>query len=268
MAVRGPKGPPLEGINQAQQHAEEASDSHRSKHAKKSITKVKVHTEPTQDEFDRIAESLAGSDMEPETGARRRRRQKSQRNLLRQTVARVGGDVSKLEQDASRILAVLASRAYDLASLERHRRELLRIRTLLDQARKRMLKARRALIEVDSALADIPESDLQRVHQELDRLEAYETEWGRALAAIELASEVAGEEGPRRLVVRGSERHEAMVYAERANPTTAIADLAASALRMVRAPKTKAGAQADGLGRSLDGQQLLQRMINPVAGDE
>lgn len=190
-------------------------------------------------------------------------RDRVRRNLtvLHQAAVVITEEVARFEAEAQRILHLLAHQAYSMTALERHKKELARIRRKLDAARRQLLKSRRRLADAERGVDEIPESELAKVHEELERLEAFSTEWGRALIAVELAAKYGGDESPRRLVVRGGERDDAMAYAEGANPTTAIADLATSALRMAQTPQVPSMPKGDGLGRSLDGQQILERLV-------
>ena len=260
MAIRSPgDGPPGSGPQAPR------GDIPKATRTKKASAKRRAL--PTQDEFDRIAESMAGNEDGIETWDKKRRVRGAHRVMSR-AILKVDGELTGLQRDVSRLLEVLQSAGFSAVAFERHKREMARIRALIERARRSMSRARRGALEADSKLADVQEPGLARVERELDRLEKHTTEWGRALAAADLATEVSGGEEPRRLSVRGADREAAMGYAERSNPTTVVADLAASALRMTTAPGAVKRPVADGLGRSLDGQQLLERMINPEAGED
>jgi len=173
-------------------------------------------------------------------------------------------EVGRLERDAGRILEVLASQSYSAAALERQKKELARLRALLDKARRRALKQHREALEADAGLDELPESRLAAVEDALARLDAHDTAWGRALAALELAMEGAAE-GPRRLAMKGADRARVASHAAARNHTTAVADLAASALALLDSAPRPADDDEE-LGRSLRGQRLIEAALAPEDG--
>jgi len=192
---------------------------------------------------------------------RARERVRQSRAVMHQAAIVISEDVARYEAEAQRILHLLAHQAYALTALERHKKELARIRRKLDAARQQLLKSRRRLADAERGIDEIPESELATVQQALEKLESCSTEWGRALAAVELAAKLGGGEGPRRMSMRGANKSKAMAFAEGTNPSTAIADLASSAHRLVEGRAPGPMRRGDGLGRSLDGLQSLERTI-------
>lgn len=185
--------------------------------------------------------------------------------VLRQTVAHVEQELTRLETEVARILASIAGQGLAPEQFRRQRAELDRLRAALDAARRKLAKGRRALRELDSGFDQLDEPDLSELERDLAELERSSTEWGRALGAFETAAELAREGEPRRVPLRGAEKQAAMSAAEAANPTTVLADLAAAALRMTEAPSEPVETEAGAGGRFLGAQSRLAQMIAPDA---
>lgn len=187
------------------------------------------------------------------------------RAVLQQALETVERELSKLETELARILNAVASHGASAEQLKQQRAELDRLRKALDAARRRLNKGRRALKELDQGLERFEEPDLAELERDIADLERASTEWGRALGAFELIGDLAADEGAaRRVPLQGGERTKAMAFAERSNPTTAIADLAASALEMIDG-KEPIETESGALGRGLSPEQKLARMIAPSA---
>ena len=265
MAIRGPKGPHREAKGpQNQDPGEKAAEL-----KKQSAT---AHTQPTSDEFDRIAESMAGSDFDQSDSAKRRKRGNIQRRraIYSRTVTRIGDDLQKFQREAAQILSVLAAQTFSSAAIERHKKELARIRKRIARAYRHILASHRADREKALGLDQIEESKLARVEETLEKLNRFETQWGKAMAAIEMSCEAAEGGEPRRLNMAGADFEKARNYAAISNPNTVAIDLATSALMFLEAkePASKSETPKNKLGRSLDGQQALEQVIAPVSEEK
>jgi len=258
MAISGPKGPPSDAKGPRGLDSIEKNQD---------IQKQKAipHTQPSSDEFDRIAESLAGSDFDQSDSAKRRKRGQTHRRqaIISRTVTRIGSDLQKLQREAGQILSIIASQAFSAATIERHKRELARLRERIQRAYRHVLKSQRALREKQLGLDTIGESKLEKVEQELERLNQFETQWGKAMAALELTCDASADEQPRRLNVHGADIEAAGVYAAISNPNTVAIDLATSALMLFQTKETAPEAVKYGsnLGRTLNGQKILEQII-------
>jgi hypothetical protein len=264
MAIRGPKGPPPDAKTpQALDPSELAQETAKQQHAK--------HTQPTADEFERIAESMAGSDFDQSDSAKRRKRGHTHRRhaIFSRAVSRIGSDLEKFQREAAQILSVIAAQAFSTVAVERHKRELARLRKRIERAYRHILKSQRALREKELGLDAIETSKLEKVEQELERLNQFETHWGKAMAAFELSCEAASDGQARRLKIQDADYEAARDYATISNPNTIAIDLATSALMFLEAaeapPKTQMSKSK--LGPSLKGQETLQRIISPPTND-
>ena len=262
MAIRGPKGPP--GDPKGAQTADPSQ-----KAAEKKRLSGANHLQPTADEFERIAESLAGSDFDQSDASKRRKRGNVQRRraIYSRTVTRIGDDLQKFQREASRILSIIAAQTFSAAALERHKKELARIRERMERAYRHVLASQRSAREEHLGLSEIPESKMSRVEQELERLNQFESQWGKAMAALELVCENVEQDEARRLNMSGADFEKARDYAAIANPNTVAFDLASSALSLLEStmPPPKTENSKHELGRSLDGQHTLERIIVPPA---
>ena len=158
MAIRGPKGPHHEAKGpQTLDPGEKTAEL-----KKKSPT---AHMQPTSDEFDRIAESLAGSDFDQSDSAKRRKRGNIQRRraIYSRTVTRIGDDLQKFHKEAAQILSVLAAQTFSSAAIERHKKELARIRKRIARAYRHILASQRSEREQELGLDQVAESKLARV---------------------------------------------------------------------------------------------------------
>jgi len=262
MAVSGPKGPGSDAKGPVHLKPERETE-------KSNTTKKLTHTEPTADEFERIAESLAGSDLDQSDAAKKRKRGrdhiKRTRAVLSRTVSRMGDDLKKFQSEAAQILSIMAAQGFSQAAIERHKRELARLRERIDRAYRHILKNKRGVRENALGLDAIGKSKLARVEDEIERLNQFETQWGKAMAALELICEAAEEDVPRRIELKGADPQLAEEFATTSNPTTVAIDLASSALQLLQTqePADASTLDASEIGPSLRGQKTLLDLITP-----
>lgn len=262
MSVSGPKGPGSGAKNPA--HLKPLQDS-----PKIEVQKTKAHSEPSADEFERIAEALAGSDFAPSDRAKQRKRNRDRVHRTRAILARatnqMGDELKKSQREAAQILSVMAAQFFSPAAIERHKKELARLRARIDRAYRLILKNQAAEKEAALGLDLIEESKLDRVEQELERLNQFETQWGKAMAALELICEASEDGHSRRLNIKAAKPQLAQNFASTSNPSTIALDLAAGALQLAQTkiPASETRIQGSELGRSLDGQATLLDLLTP-----
>jgi hypothetical protein len=148
--------------------------------------------------------------------------------LVQQSLDRLEREIREREGELGRLVAVLAREGFAREAAARHSKTLTALRKRLAEARARATKARRALAEIEHGTGHVPSSRMGRLEAELSALEAESDDGRRALAALLLVAELAAEEPVRRLAVRGTDKAEALAYAERETPSTILADLVAT----------------------------------------
>jgi DnaJ-domain-containing protein 1 len=158
--------------------------------------------------------------------------------LVQQSLDRLEREIREREGELGRLVAVLAREGFAREAAARHAKTLTALRKRLAEARARATKARRALAEIERGTGHVPSSRMGRLEAELSELEAETDDGRRALATLLLVAELAAEEPVRRLAVRGTDKAEALAYAERETPSTILADLVAT----LTAPTTAAHA--------------------------
>lgn len=184
--------------------------------------------------------------------------------LSRRTLVRLDTEIRELELEIARVIALLAAQGLARAQHARHRRTLDRLRERIERARKKLSEHRRGLLE-DAVLEEaIAEADLERVEAQMTALERCNTDWAKALGALEVAKDL-GPSRPRRVSVRGADAHAAMDFAAQSNPTTLVADLAASALALIEAcvHERATAAPETRVGPTLSAERKLARLIDP-----
>ena len=161
--------------------------------------------------------------------------------------------------------AIMAAQGFSQAAIERHKRELARLRERIDRAYRHILKNKRGVRENALGLDAIGKSKLARVEDEIERLNQFETQWGKAMAALELICEAAEEDVPRRIELKGADPQLAEEFATTSNPTTVAIDLASSALQLLQTqePADASTLDASEIGPSLRGQKTLLDLITP-----
>ena len=106
MAIRSPgDGPPGSGPQAPRGDVPKPQASKKAAQKRRSL--------PTQDEFDRIAESMAGNEDGIETWDKKRRVRGNQR-VMAQALMKADGEVTSLQRDVARLLQVLQSTGLSL----------------------------------------------------------------------------------------------------------------------------------------------------------
>lgn len=148
--------------------------------------------------------------------------------LVQQSLDRLEREIRDREAELGRLVAVLAREGFAREAAARHHKTLTALRKRLAEARARATKARRALAEIERGTGHVASSRMGRLEAELSALEAEADDGRRALAALLLVAELAADEPVRRLAVRGTDKAEALAYAERETPSTLLVDLVAT----------------------------------------
>ncbi|MBI4816161.1 MAG: hypothetical protein HY791_07885 [Deltaproteobacteria bacterium] len=187
---------------------------------------------------------------------------RAQGAVIHGAIASLTEQIGGLEKEAARLKELIAAGAFSHDALARISKKLDRIRAQLDAARKKLNKYRRELNEAHGGFDELEEIDLDKVESAIERLERYSSGWAKALGAMEVLAEM-GADPKRRISLKGAERRAALDYAESANPTTAIADLASSALDLVSGEPGSSPRPATELGRHLRSMQKLEHLVSP-----
>lgn len=257
MAVKGPKLPrqstPV--IQTGENPAEKASDSQK--------TKIK-RPQPTSDEFDRIAESLAGSDIEFDQQKKNRRRAakrqtstvRSRANLQRHQ------QTEKLQHKAEQLFHLMALQGFTQESIERHKRELAKIRKELERMQKNQLSETRATASEN--FYDVKHTDIEQLERELTRIEAIESPLDKAYeaAALILCEDFANDR--RRIAVEAVDHDAAIDFATTTNPSTVLLDLVGQNASDGKNDSSRDDEQIQpglSLDRSLEIVQRLQQLM-------
>ncbi|MEE2902764.1 MAG: hypothetical protein VYC39_10550 [Myxococcota bacterium] len=254
MAVKGPNGPRsgTNAIQNGENPAEKAAESKK--------TQLKAQ-QPSSDEFDRIAESLAGSDTgrEQQQKTRRKAAKRKQSALWSRATDQRAQNTEKLQHKAEQLLHLMALQGFTLESIERHRKELAKIRKELERIQKKKIHESRNLKAEDYEQVSTP--DIQKLEKELARIEAIDSPLEKAYeaASLILTEDLATEQ--RRVKLAPQDMAAGLSLAATTNPSTVLLDLASSENEDPQHDLTEPQDNPN-LDRSLTVLQRLQDLIN------
>ena len=254
MAVKGPNGPRAgtHAIQNGENPAEKATES------KKAQLRAQ---QPTSDEFDRIAESVAGSDtgQKQQQKTRRQAAKRKQSALWSRATNRRAQHTEKLQHKAEQLLHLMAMQGFTLESIERHKKELAKIRKELERNQKKKIHESRTLKAESYEQFSTP--DIEKLEKELTRIEAIDSPLEKAYeaASLILAEDLVTEH--RRIKLGSENMALALSLAATTNPSTVLLDLAST-----ENEETQHGLiepqDNPNLDRSLDILRRLQDLIN------
>ena len=258
MAVKGPKGPGLTtpAVPTSENPAEKATENKK--------TRVKSQ-QPTSDEFDRIAESLAGNDLEFDQRKKSRRQasKRRQSTVWSRASSQRAQQTEKLQHKAEQLLHLMALQGFTQESLERHKKELAKIRKELERIQKNKTYETRALAA--EKYEDIESENTHQLEKELERIEALESPLEKAYEAASLILTEGLARERRRMKIDSNASDSAVQFATTTNSSTLLLDLAGSDIAYTSENAKEhlnEYPEDSNIDRDLDIFRRLQKLIN------